>query len=77
MILNISRDDHMLQTKKKSTIRVTVDFELEDYKILCELGKGKKAETIRKAIRVLHSIKSGECVLNTDGNKIPESIVFS
>jgi hypothetical protein len=76
----MSTQKKIVGTKKR--IRKNLDLEPEDAALFNELvGTGNtrvEAVLMRKALRLLASLKRGEVFLTTStGEKIPNSIIFS
>lgn len=62
--------------EKRQGTRITVDLSEEDYNILSSFG-GKKAELIRKLIRIFNSLRKGEYKLvSSDGKEVPVGLLF-
>lgn len=62
--------------EKRQGTRITVDLSEEDYNILSSFG-GKKAELIRRLIRIFNSLRKGEYKLvSSDGKEVPVGLLF-
>ncbi len=62
--------------EKRQGTRITVDLSEEDYNILSSFG-GKKAELIRRLIRIFNSLRKGEYKLvSSDGKEVPVRLLF-
>lgn len=62
--------------EKRQGIRITVDLSEEDYGILSSFGC-KKAELIRRLIRIFNSLRKGEYKLvSSDGKEVPIQLLF-
>ena len=62
-------------------IRLTVDLDQKDDDLMNkmkDMGYENKANFVRKAIKILASVESGETYLTTpNGERIPNSVIFS
>jgi hypothetical protein len=67
--------------KDSKRVRMTIDLDPEDDKILGGImasDSRTKARMARKALRILASIQKGEAYLTTPaGQRIPNSVIFS